>query len=473
MSSKKYKCKYCSFVGTKEELVSHTEEVHPDMIPKNYTAARLVFNNIHKKDHGTCVVCKRETPWNEKNWKYSRLCGRKSCKEALRKNYEKNMVRVYKTTNLLTDVERQEMMLAHRSISGSYKFKDGGIRTYTGSYERKTLEFFDKVLNVPSDDIMTPGPVLEYQFEGKTLRWITDILYIPANLIIEVKDGGSNPNTRRMDSYRAKQEAKEQMITELGTYNYLRLTDNNFEQLLLVLAELKQQMIDDAEENKKAIISINEEVGGIPASTPFSDPDSIYVVPYGYNNVFSDDVEGYGFTTSLDSDKIMIVDENQLISTVPRSFLDNRKYTVYRCSTNKFGKKFININEAYKNKQKVSRYYFYELLSGKESYTENQIESDKDFKEANDYIAMISEIRTHSLISEVHKTIDKSYYINILSPTLNKQITEKLKGYKNISIFEDVDGFFAINEVTHNRTRSYDNIKEISDGIIYLLNILK
>ena len=57
-----------------------------------------------------------------------------------------------------------------------------------------------------------------------------------------------------MEEYREKQIAKETMITELGTYNYLRLTDNQFGQLLSILLELKQEMMDDSEENRKAII---------------------------------------------------------------------------------------------------------------------------------------------------------------------------------------------------------------------------
>ena len=63
-----------------------------------------------------------------------------------------------------------------------------------------------------------------------------------------------------MQSYREKQLAKEDAIIKLGTFNYLRLTNNNFEQLLITMAELKEQMIDDTEENSKPIININEEV---------------------------------------------------------------------------------------------------------------------------------------------------------------------------------------------------------------------
>ena len=60
---------------------------------------------------------------------------------------------------------------------------------------------------------------------------------IPYNLIIEVKDGGDNPNNRSIPEYRAKQISKEKMIT-----------NNDFGQLLSMLAELKKQVVDKHED---------------------------------------------------------------------------------------------------------------------------------------------------------------------------------------------------------------------------------
>ena len=59
---------------------------------------------------------------------------------------------------------------------------------------------------------MAPGPILEYDHEGKTHLYITDFYYQPYNLIIEVKDGGDNPNKRNMPEYRQKQIEKEKYI---------------------------------------------------------------------------------------------------------------------------------------------------------------------------------------------------------------------------------------------------------------------
>jgi hypothetical protein len=109
-----------------------------------------------------------------------------------------------------------------------------------------------------SRDIMMPGPILEYEYKGKKLHWITDCLILSLNLIIEIKDGGASVNHRPMQSYREKQVEKEKVITNQGTYSYLRLTNNNFGQLLSILAELKMQLVDTG--SKDPIFRIHEEV---------------------------------------------------------------------------------------------------------------------------------------------------------------------------------------------------------------------
>lgn len=258
--AKKYRCPYCdNYKDESPKLIEHIEEEHPDLIPKGYSATRVVYNIRNKRDHGTCPICKKPTPWNEKNARYDVLCGRKSCHDKYVKRFEENMIRIYNKPRLLDDMEQQEKMLANRRISGAYKFQDGGVHTYTGSFELKALEFFDKVLEVKSNELMVPGPILEYKDpQTNTVRnYIPDIYWINLNLLIEVKDGGNNPNTRNMPIYRAKQEAKEKMITDKGEFNYLRLTNNNFAQLLSIIAEIKKAYLEG---DKTPIVRINEAV---------------------------------------------------------------------------------------------------------------------------------------------------------------------------------------------------------------------
>ena len=222
------------------------------MIPKGYTPSRVVYNAINKKDHGSCMVCHKETKWDEDKQRYNSLCDRPKCKQEYVKIVRSRMIKKYGTHNLLTNPEFQKKMLENRSISGKYKFQDGGSVGYVGSYEKKFLEFMDTFLHIKSYDIISPGPNIPYMYKGKEHIWITDFLYEPYNLVFDIKDGGDNPNTRDMKDYREKQIAKEKAIAEYGDYNYIRLTDNKFEQLIHIFMELKEK-VDD-----KPLISINE-----------------------------------------------------------------------------------------------------------------------------------------------------------------------------------------------------------------------
>lgn len=265
-SNRKFKCPYCDYRNTRPNLVSHVNNKHEELIPQEYTAARVIFNYINNKTTGSCVICKKETKWNEDKWRYERFCSDKCVKKYVKEFKEIRMMNKYGKEHLLDDIEQQKKMLTGRKISGNYKWSDGTIKSYCGSYELKALECLDKVLHYSSADIETPGPVIDYDYKGETHKWITDIYIAPANLCIDVKDGGDNPNTRNMEDYRAKQNAKENAIRKINKYNYLRLTNNDFTQLLFTLSEIKELMIDDNIQDNY-IIDINESVLSTKEST--------------------------------------------------------------------------------------------------------------------------------------------------------------------------------------------------------------
>lgn len=283
--NKKFKCPFCNEHNTKEKLIYHIEKHHEEMMPEGFTAAQALFHSIHKRPYnvkGSCVICKGETKWNERTYKYNRLCDRRECKDKLRDSYKKNMLKVYGTYNILNDMDQQEKMLRNRSISGIYKFRNGKIKQFTGSYEKKFLEFCDIMLNMDPDDIMMPGPTIEYSYHGEKHVWITDVLILPYNLCIDIKDGGNNPNNREMSSYREKQIEKEKVITNKGEYNYLRLTDNQFDQLIGIMYELKLQMIEDPD-NTNTISRVHED------SLPLNESSSYELVKKVYDNLSDSD----------------------------------------------------------------------------------------------------------------------------------------------------------------------------------------
>ena len=264
---KRYKCPYCEERLDRNKLPSHIDKKHPEMIPEGYTASRVAFNTINKKTIGHCIICGKETDWNEDKCRYERICNDPKCKKEYIKMTEERLKKARGITKkeMLSNPDFQNKMLKGRSISGTYKFSDGGKLEYVGSYEKNFLEFMDKFLKVKSSDIQAPGPTIEYYYDGKKHFWITDYYYIPYNLVLDIKDGGKNPNNREMPEYRAKQRAKEKAISQLGEYNYIRLTDNQFDQLIEIMLDLKESLIElEGPYNQKIaqikpIIKVNED----------------------------------------------------------------------------------------------------------------------------------------------------------------------------------------------------------------------
>lgn len=255
---KRYDCPYCSQRLERPALIKHINKSHQESIPDGYTSTQIVFNLVNKTTGGKCRVCGKPTEWREDIGRYNALCNNPNCKQKMRDDYKKNMLRVRGTYNILNDPEQQTKMLAGRSISGEYQFQDGGKVGYTGTFERKCLEFMDIVMHVKSEDIISPGPAMEYMYNGEKHIYIPDFYYVPYNLIIEVKDGGNNPNTKEspgMKSSRERTIEKERMITDKGVYNYIRLTNNNFQQLLEIFMDIKMAL---TENDPKKIVKVNE-----------------------------------------------------------------------------------------------------------------------------------------------------------------------------------------------------------------------
>ena len=468
--ARKYKCPYCDFKDESPKLIRHIERKHEELIPEGYTPARLVYNIRNKREFGSCMICKKRTEWDESTGRYKPFCSQ-ACHDKYVKRFEDNMIRVRGKARILDDPQQQEKMLANRKISGKYKFRDGGERTYTGSYEHKALEFLDKVMNVDSKDIMTPGPTLQYEYGGKTHTWITDIYWISLNLIIEVKDGGNNPNNREMKSYREKQIAKEKMITDKGTFHYLRLTNNNFEQLFNIAAEIKMSSMEDEND---AIIRINESavdevgpVGGMPPKITHSG----YLIDKGFNgidptkdddNYYSDEkdeddvVEESVLANDIISDRVVRLNEDGIPESVDKSYLDGSKITIYKFLGDK--KRFLEVASS---KKPVND--FYEALTGKQRLTENQIEYDPMFERVNlrkEYNRIAEDLVTmeQEMMLRSNKALPYLPVMNIKDMESAEKI---LKKYKSLNIAEDVNGYFLYNRFTGRRGISVRDINKL------------
>jgi hypothetical protein len=329
--AKKYKCPYCDKRYEREALIRHIEKKHEELIPEGYSPTRVVFNLINKKDHGNCVICGKETQWNERLCRYDRFDS-KACEQAYVKQMKDRMKRIYGVDNLIYSADQQKKMLAGRRISGTYKFSDGTEHSYVGSYEKKCLAFLNNVMEFKGSEIVTPGPIVNYQYGGKSHQWILDI-YIPCyNLAIDCKDGEDNPNNRVMKEYREKQIAKEKAIAAQGKYNYLRLTNNNFGQLMSVLAELKLSLMEN-DPNK--IVRINENmfptIGSFMPMEDWNGENDVYIVPYLKNNVFS----GIAVADNAHYDNLWYQSDSGKIVKASKGYLEDASYSVYKYTCNK------------------------------------------------------------------------------------------------------------------------------------------
>lgn len=367
----RFKCPYCEKSFERAPLVRHVGDEHDDMIPEGYTPLRVVFDYVNKYPagyNGKCTECKGPTGWDENKGRYNRQCGKQACHDSYIKKFEENMNRTKGVTRISQTEEGQKKMLANRKISGTYKFQNGKEKTYCGKNELKALQFEDKVMNLNPDDLMCPGPVLEYEYNGEMHMYITDQYYIPYNLVIEVKDGGNNPNKRDMPEYRAKQIAKEEYIIKHTNYNYLRLTDNDLSQLLSVFMDLKLQLVENSGER---VIHVNEAMnalmtGYIPG---WNDTGSAYIVDYMQNNVFSGEPEReLALADSIKLDNMIARDSIGVLRKTPKGFLENAKYNVYMIDRDRIDFSKLTLNEF------CSETQFQEAIFGQKIYTNDQIQ---------------------------------------------------------------------------------------------------
>lgn len=481
-------CPLCRRKDFKDKLIRHIEKDHEDIIGE-ISAEQFLYDKTHPGS-GKCIVCGNKTDWNEKTGKYHRVCSNPRCKEELRAKFKKNMIRVHGKVSLLDDAAHQAKMLAHRSISGTYVYSDGTKFTYTGSYEHKAIEFMDKVLHCNSKDIIMPGPVIDYTDQyGNSRQWITDIYYVPYNLIIEVKDGGDNPNNRQMDEYRAKQVSKEAELIKLGEYNYLRLTDNKFVQLMEVLALLKDQEINEPNTTNK-VIRINESVVYDDRFFTIDDTDELkddIDIPIEYDIIrrlsdlkeyaarehmgvgavggivgtidgnmlvqytphrhsFSGEKDGFGVVDDKKSTKLRVKSDNDETEIVDKEpFLQDKFYKSYRHKRDRVTwENAINL---------------YEEITGKVMLSKDQLEYDDDFTESDldrdNKLTLINAI--YSIESELYDT--SLPLCDILDVNIAKS---KLKEFpEGTMIMEDNNGYFAVDLESKIRTKSYKTILEI------------
>lgn len=234
---------------TEQACVGAVERDHSQQLEVlGVTARQAIFNVRNRMPIGTkngkSVISGKPTSWNEKAGRYQRFADDGE-RAQYRQMFLERMRRVHGKDHLLDDPNQQRFMLASRSISGTYEFKDGSKKTYTGQEELALLKFLDDALGWPGADVHCPAPQnFEYTDQGGRKRWYIPDVYIESvNLIVEVKGEMHNGyRSRDIDIERAKDA-----VLETSGYAYVKTEDRNYGDLMDALAHAKAQTeADDA-----------------------------------------------------------------------------------------------------------------------------------------------------------------------------------------------------------------------------------
>lgn len=239
----KIKCKFCSLkIKSIDSYIDHIEKYHKEMIPENMTVWQFYYYLKTGKSHGTCVMCKKDTGWNERTHKYHRFCKNPKCKEKYKEIFQKRMMGKYGKVNLLNDPEQQKKMLANRKISGIYHWSDHiHTNTYTGSYELAFLEFLDFVLMFDPEDVISPSPHIFYYIYEQNRHFYIPDFYIPSlNLEVEIKEG-TNTHPKILAVDKVKEGLKDEVMKSNKNYfNYIKIVEKDHMKFLKYLELAKE-----------------------------------------------------------------------------------------------------------------------------------------------------------------------------------------------------------------------------------------
>lgn len=194
-----------------------------------------------------------------------------------------------------------------------------------------------------------------------------------------------------------------------------------------------------------------------------SKPFLVKIVP-DYNSTINPAM--YAFSPDIVSDKYLVINENAELEIV-----DSNKFKDCTIESYEFigdNKEYLvnKIYKAYQEHKIVDNTFFYTTLTGKPMLCEDQIEYDKSFHKV-DYDLMVENIITE-LVTFKENVIKCIYNTNTTLPVLESvaNIAPSLKGYKNISVKTDIDGYYYNNTLTKKRSRSVENISELSEAML-------
>lgn len=236
-----YRCQHCKYSVTvnknnskgpksaKWKMGNHYETVHKNLIPPDMSGYRWFYYLLTKKDHGSCIHCKKDTQFNELTMKYGRFCENPACKEWYKNLVDQRMISKYGKTHLLDDPEQQKKMQQGRRIAGIYNWSDGKTKLpYLSSYEKDFFKHLDINLHWPASDIIAPSPhTYSYEYNGKSHFYMPDAFIPSISLEIEIKDDGSAKNISQES--REKDKIKDALMKSCSNvFNYIKIVNKDY-----------------------------------------------------------------------------------------------------------------------------------------------------------------------------------------------------------------------------------------------------
>ena len=328
-------------------------------------------------------------------------------------------------------------------------------------------------MNINSEDLLTPGPTIYYEYEGKEHTWITDAIYLPYNLVFDIKDGGNNKNNREMPEYRAKQLMKEKFITDQGEYNYIRLTNNEFVQLLTIFAELREAYSN--EDEPKTISRVHEHtgpagIGGMAPGVTSDQSPSIFITNFMNKDTFE---SGFALSNDITSEFMIIRDKEtgKLKRKKSNEVLYNTESKTYKYIGDNISNILKEVYRNYTNESYIDSQFipclvteFNDLLSDDQLDFSNLLDYvDKELIQEN----FNSSLATIQFQSEAIMNNTKPIVFNVLDPVKYEYKKKLLREYEDLTILQSMNGkYFAYNKLNCKRTKGVNSIYEINDNML-------
>lgn len=244
-------CPYCSkYFSKKQAAIDHINKYHGNYLERDgMDAAQALYFSTHGTLKGKCMCgCGQDTEWNYKTGKPYKVSNNPQCRERLRRQAVTNHKKIYGTETLLNNMEHQREMQKNRPTAGKYKFSDGGEVGYLSSLEQNFLQFCDKVMEFTSNMVQESPETFTYKDpnDGKEHQYIPDYYLPDYNLLVEIKDGGENPNTNPafIKETKYKVALKDEVMRKQNRYNYIKIVDKKYGPFMEILYKISRSETD-------------------------------------------------------------------------------------------------------------------------------------------------------------------------------------------------------------------------------------